>query len=143
MEGILALNPGAFAGGDPSRLQAGADLLLPDASRSSPAQPDAPVVAETPVSAPAVTSAELPVSAPLAAVEPAPEQTESLQQVLERQRQVDLELPTRRQKTCNCSRGWHSCKRSFSNCRNNWRRRMRNWLSLLSSELPQPPLQHR
>ncbi len=92
MEGILALNPGAFAGGDPSRLQAGADLLLPDASRSSPAQPDAPVVAETPVSAPAVTSAELPVSAPLAAVEPAPEQTESLQQVLERQRQVDLEL---------------------------------------------------
>lgn len=92
MEGILALNPNAFAGGDPSRLQAGADLLLPDASHSSPAQPDAPVVAETPVSAPAATSAELPVSAPLAAVEPAPEQTESLQQVLERQRQVDLEL---------------------------------------------------
>lgn len=91
MEGILALNPNAFTGGDPGRLQAGADLLLPDASRSGFTQPDAPVVAETPVSAP-VASAELPVSAPLAAVEPAPEQTESLQQVLERQRQVDLEL---------------------------------------------------
>lgn len=91
MEGILALNPGAFAGGDPARLQAGADLLLPDAAR-------APVVAEAPVAAPAAEhEAETPLSAPQEAVEsaaqqPASEQSESLQQVLERQRQVDLEL---------------------------------------------------
>ncbi|EJO93804.1 peptidoglycan-binding LysM [Ectopseudomonas mendocina DLHK] len=86
MEGILALNPSAFAGGDPSRLQAGAQLLLPDAARASAA---APIAAQAPAAAEPVVE---PASAPLAAQESTPEQTESLQQLLERQRQVDLEL---------------------------------------------------
>lgn len=92
MEGILALNPNAFAGGDPSRLQAGADLLLPDAARAEAAPPSAaPVAAEaSPVLA--ENTAEGPVSAPLAALEPAPQQSESLELLAERQRQVDLEL---------------------------------------------------
>nr|WP_074940081.1 FimV/HubP family polar landmark protein [Pseudomonas composti] len=92
MEGILALNPSAFAGGDPGRLQAGADLLLPDAARAAAAQPIvAPLAAEA---APVVAegSIEGPVSAPLAAVEPAPQPTESLELLAEKQRQVDLEL---------------------------------------------------
>lgn len=92
MEGILALNPNAFAGGDPSRLQAGAELLLPDAARAEAAPPSAaPVAAEaSPVLA--ENTAEGPVSAPLAALEPAPQQSESLELLAERQRQVDLEL---------------------------------------------------
>lgn len=92
MEGILALNPSAFAGGDPGRLQAGADLLLPDAARAAAAQPTvAPLAAEAaPVAAEG--SIEGPVSAPLAAVEPAPQPIESLELLAEKQRQVDLEL---------------------------------------------------
>ncbi|QNH08375.1 FimV family protein [Pseudomonas sp. B11D7D] len=92
MEGILALNPSAFAGGDPGRLQAGADLLLPDAAHAAAAQPTvAPLAAEA---APVVAegSIEGPVRAPLAAVEPAPQPTESLELLAEKQRQVDLEL---------------------------------------------------
>ncbi len=92
MEGILALNPSAFAGGDPGRLQAGADLLLPDAAHAAAAQPTvAPLAAEA---APVVAegSIEGPVSAPLAAVEPALQPTESLELLAEKQRQVDLEL---------------------------------------------------
>ena len=94
MEGILALNPNAFAGGDPSRLQAGADLLLPDAARTAaPAvAPAAPTSAEVPPVVAADSSAEGPVSAPVASVEPAPEQADSLLQLAEKQRQVDLEL---------------------------------------------------
>ncbi|WP_455749154.1 FimV/HubP family polar landmark protein [Ectopseudomonas mendocina] len=96
MEGILALNPNAFAGGDPSRLQAGADLLLPDAARTAapaPAVAPAPsTVAEVPPVVAADTSAEGPVSAPATSVEPAPEQADSLLQLAEKQRQVDLEL---------------------------------------------------
>lgn len=93
MEGILALNPNAFAGGDPSRLQAGADLLLPDAARTGVATS---VAASAAVEAPSVASAgngaEGPVSAPLTSMEPAPEQADSLQLLAEKQRQVDLEL---------------------------------------------------
>ena len=54
MRDIQLLNPGAFIGGDPSRLKAGATLLLPDSA-----------------GAPAVSVAEPVVSAP--APEPAPE----------------------------------------------------------------------
>ena len=96
MEGIVALNPNAFAGGDPSRLQAGADLLLPDAARTAAAvaavAPAAPASAEVPPVVAAESSAEGPVSAPASSVEPAPEQTDSLLQLAERQRQVDQEL---------------------------------------------------
>lgn len=92
MEGILALNPNAFAGGDPSRLQAGADLLLPDAARAEAAQPTAAPVAAEAAPALAENTAEGPVSAPMAALEPAPQQSESLELLAERQRQVDLEL---------------------------------------------------
>lgn len=92
MEGILALNPNAFAGGDPSRLQAGADLLLPDAARAEAVQPTAAPVAAEAVPALAESTAEGPVSAPLAALESAPQQTESLELLAEKQRQVDLEL---------------------------------------------------
>ena len=92
MEGILALNPNAFAGGDPSRLQAGADLLLPDAARAEAVQPTAAPVAAEAAPALAENTAEGPVSAPLAALEPAPQPTESLELLAERQRQVDLEL---------------------------------------------------
>lgn len=96
MEGILALNPNAFAGGDPSRLQAGADLLLPDAARTAapaPAVAPAPsTAAEVPPVVAADTSVEGPVSAPATSVEPASEQADSLLQLAEKQRQVDLEL---------------------------------------------------
>ncbi len=93
MEGILALNPNAFAGGDPGRLQAGADLLLPDAARAGVATPAAaPAAVEAPSVAAAGSSAEGPVSAPPSSMEPAPEQADSLQLLAEKQRQVDLEL---------------------------------------------------
>ena len=92
MEGILALNPNAFAGGDPGRLQAGADLLLPDAARAEAGQPTAAPAAAEAAPALAENTAEGPVSAPLAALEPAPQQSESLELLAEKQRQVDLEL---------------------------------------------------
>lgn len=92
MEGILALNPGAFIGGDPGLLQAGADLLLPDAARSASAS-TAPVPDEASESvAESGLNAEGPVSAPLTALEPTAEQADSLQLLAEKQRQVDLEL---------------------------------------------------
>ena len=87
MDGILALNPNAFAGGDPNRLQAGADLLLPDGARSSVVEQ----AEETPVTA-AESSVDGPVSAPVVSLQTPPEQTDSLQQLLEKQRQVDAEL---------------------------------------------------
>lgn len=93
MEGIVALNPNAFAGGDPSRLQAGADLLLPDAARSGAAAPTAaPAASDAPPVVAAQSGAEGPVSAPATSVEPAPEQADSLLQLEEKQRQVELEL---------------------------------------------------
>jgi pilus assembly protein FimV len=81
MDGIHALNPSAFAGGDANLLLAGVELLLPDAARPSTA-----TAAAAPVEPPAM-AVEASAAAPLAA---AP--TESLQQVLEKQRQVDQEL---------------------------------------------------
>jgi pilus assembly protein FimV len=87
MDGIHALNPAAFAGGDANRLLAGVELLLPDAARPSTSA----VAAAAPVETPAM-AVEAPSSAPLAAAPPAAEQAESLQQLLDRQRQVDQEL---------------------------------------------------
>ncbi|MFI8608389.1 FimV/HubP family polar landmark protein [Pseudomonas sp. NPDC077649] len=86
MDGILSLNPAAFIGGDANRLLAGVELLLPDAARPSTA-----AAAAAPVEPPAM-AVEASVAAPLAAAPPAAEPTESLQQVLEKQRQVDQEL---------------------------------------------------
>ena len=84
MDGIHALNPSAFAGGDANRLLAGVELLLPDAARPAAAPAE-----------PATMAVEAASPAPLAAVPPAAEpseQAESLQQVLEKQLQVDQEL---------------------------------------------------
>ena len=93
MDGIFALNPGAFSGGDPGRLRAGADLLLPDAARIGSAEPVVAAISTAASPAIAVRSdAESPVSAPVAAMEPESEQDDSLQQLAEKQRQVDLEL---------------------------------------------------
>lgn len=93
MDGIFALNPGAFSGGDPGRLLAGADLLLPDAARIGSAEPVVAAISTAASPAIAVRSdAESPVSAPVAAMEPESEQDDSLQQLAEKQRQVDLEL---------------------------------------------------
>ncbi|WP_457787468.1 FimV/HubP family polar landmark protein [Pseudomonas sp. PL-6] len=86
MDGIHALNPSAFAGGDANRLLAGVELLLPDAAR-----PSTTAAAAAPVEPPAM-AVEASAAAPLAAAPPAAEQAESLQQVLEKQRQVDQEL---------------------------------------------------
>ncbi|RMH85079.1 peptidoglycan-binding protein LysM [Pseudomonas sp. AOB-7] len=84
MDGIHALNPSAFVGGDANRLLAGVELLLPDAARPS-------TTAAAPVESPAM-ALEAAAAAPLVAAPPAAEQAESLQQVLEKQRQVDQEL---------------------------------------------------
>jgi pilus assembly protein FimV len=86
MDGILSLNPAAFAGGDANRLLAGVELLLPDAARPSTA-----TVAAAPVETPAM-AVEASSAAPLAVAPPAAEQAESLQQLLDKQRQVDQEL---------------------------------------------------
>lgn len=52
MRDIQLLNPGAFIGGDPSRLKAGSTLLLPD-SAAAAAVPAAESVVETPLPEPA------------------------------------------------------------------------------------------
>lgn len=54
MADILALNPQAFAGGDPQRLRADAELLLPDVVTLEPAAPAALPVARKPVATPLV-----------------------------------------------------------------------------------------
>lgn len=86
MDGIQALNPTAFVSGDRNRLMAGVDLLLPDAARPSTAS-----VAAAPVETPEM-AVEASSAAPLVVAPPAAEQAESLQQLLEKQRQVDQEL---------------------------------------------------
>lgn len=92
MEGILALNPNAFAGGDPSRLLAGTALLLPDAARAGVPQPTAAPTAADAAPVAAQSSVEGLLSAPPAAVESAPPQAESLELLAEKQRQLDAEL---------------------------------------------------
>lgn len=51
MSDILALNPQAFSNGDPGRLLAGAQLLLPDYAQAAPVAEPAAVPAVTPASA--------------------------------------------------------------------------------------------
>jgi pilus assembly protein FimV len=81
MRDIHALNPQAFSRGDINRLQAGADLLLPDAARAGSA-PIAEVSADpatTTVGAPALTPDEPPVDP-------------QVEQMTQMQRRLDQEL---------------------------------------------------
>lgn len=100
MDGILALNPQAFMGGDASRLKADVELLLPDEARPfAPAESPAPVAdasAEAPASAPAEVAAE--TAAPLA--EPAPQAVAApteTQAVAQLQQRLDSELQANQQ----------------------------------------------
>ena len=100
MDGILALNPQAFMGGDASRLKADVELLLPDEARPfAPAESPAPVAdtsAEVPVSAPAEVAAE--AAAPLP--EPAPQAVATpteTQAVAQLQQRLDSELQANQQ----------------------------------------------
>ena len=100
MDGILALNPEAFMGGDASRLKADVELLLPDEARPfAPAESPAPVAdasAEAPASAPAEVAAE--AAAPLA--EPAPQAVAApteTQAVAQLQQRLDSELQANQQ----------------------------------------------
>lgn len=100
MDGILALNPQAFMGGDASRLKADVELLLPDEARPfAPAESPAPVAdasAEAPASAPAEVAAE--AAAPLA--EPAPQAVAApteTQAVAQLQQRLDSELQANQQ----------------------------------------------
>lgn len=100
MDGILALNPQAFMGGDASRLKADVELLLPDEARPfAPAESPAPVAdtsAEAPSSAPAEVAAE--AAAPLAESAPqavaAPTETQAVAQL---QQRLDSELQANQQ----------------------------------------------
>lgn len=80
MDGIQALNPQAFIGGDRDRLIAGKTLRLPDAAMSPDAAAPAPVVAQAPVEQPAPV-AVAPVAEGL-----------SLQQLNEAQQRLEAEL---------------------------------------------------
>lgn len=100
MEGMLALNPQAFIGGDASRLKADVELLLPDEARPfAPPESPAPVagaVAETPSSAPADVSAETVA----ALAEPVPQVTATpadAQAVAQLQQRLDNELQANQQ----------------------------------------------
>lgn len=97
MDGIHALNPTAFAGGDRNRLLAGVNLLLPDAARAVESVAAAQVSEPVDAPASALSDAPLAVSEPLgerAVVPMTPPQAEpgELQQLLDRQRQIDQEL---------------------------------------------------
>lgn len=77
MADIHALNPQAFSGGDRNRLQANADLLLPDSAVAGGGTVQAAVAAEQSVSAPAA---------------PAPQETPGTQQLQATQRELDLQV---------------------------------------------------
>ena len=77
MADIHALNPQAFSGGDRNRLQANADLLLPDSA----------VVGGSPVQAPPVV--EQTAAAPAA---PEPQKAPEAQQLQATQRELDLQV---------------------------------------------------
>ncbi len=89
MEGIHALNPAAFVGGDANRLMAGVELLLPDAARAAEA---ATTVASAPAEASATADIEASSEELLTAPGPVLAPSSELQQLAEKQRQVDLEL---------------------------------------------------
>ncbi|BBP81886.1 hypothetical protein PHLH8_15280 [Pseudomonas sp. Pc102] len=88
MNGIHALNPGAFANGDPSRLSVGQSLLLPDAAMLSASTSTAPATAPGSDAQATSGSAPGPLSAPASPGQPAP----LPQQIAEVQRRVDTEL---------------------------------------------------
>lgn len=88
MNGIHALNPSAFANGDPSRLSVGQSLLLPDAAGSAGAAANAPTATVGSTAQAMTGSAPGPVSAPGTPSQPAP----LPQQIAEVQRRVDTEL---------------------------------------------------
>lgn len=88
MEGIHALNPTAFVGGDADRLMAGVELLLPDAAHA----PEAAAAANAPLEAPETADIEATPAEPLTAPGPVLAPSADLQQLAEKQRQVDLEL---------------------------------------------------
>ncbi|WP_265167917.1 type IV pilus assembly protein FimV [Pseudomonas solani] len=88
MNGIHALNPSAFANGDPSRLSVGQSLLLPDAAVSMGAAANAAANDAGTTGQAMVGSAPGPVSAPGTPSQPAP----LPQQIAEVQRRVDTEL---------------------------------------------------
>ncbi|WCD82099.1 FimV/HubP family polar landmark protein [Pseudomonas sp. TUM22785] len=88
MSGIHALNPSAFANGDPSRLSVGQSLLLPDAAMSMGAAANAAANDAGTTGQAMVGSAPGPVSAPGTPSQPAP----LPQQIAEVQRRVDTEL---------------------------------------------------
>ncbi|MBB6341123.1 pilus assembly protein FimV [Pseudomonas fluvialis] len=99
MDGILALNPQAFMGGDASRLKADVELLLPDearpfASAESPA-PVADTSVEAPASAPVEVAAE--AAAPLAEPVPAATVATETQAVAQLQQRLDSELQANQQ----------------------------------------------
>ncbi|WP_173177040.1 FimV/HubP family polar landmark protein [Pseudomonas tohonis] len=88
MNGIHALNPSAFANGDPSRLSVGQSLLLPDAATLSASTSTAPAAAPGSDAQATSGSAPGPLSAPANPGQPAP----LPQQIAEVQRRVDTEL---------------------------------------------------
>lgn len=100
MDGILALNPQAFMGGDASRLKADVELLLPDEARPfAPAESPAPVAdtsAEAPASAPAEVAAEAaePLAEPAPQAVAAPTETQAVAQL---QQRLDSELQANQQ----------------------------------------------
>lgn len=66
MRDIQLLNPGAFIGGDPSRLKAGATLLLPDSAAAIAPVPAVPAVEEAaPAPAPAPAPEPQPAAEPV------------------------------------------------------------------------------
>ncbi|WP_236232695.1 FimV/HubP family polar landmark protein [Pseudomonas tohonis] len=88
MNGIHALNPSAFANGDPSRLSVGQSLLLPDAASLSASTSTAPATAPGSDVRATSGSAPGPAPAPTNPGQPAP----LPQQIAEVQRRVDTEL---------------------------------------------------
>ncbi|WP_177332308.1 FimV/HubP family polar landmark protein [Pseudomonas sp. BMS12] len=58
MSDIHALNPQAFSNGDPGRLRADVELLLPDAAQATPAVEPAPLAAQAAVAQPEVDTAQ-------------------------------------------------------------------------------------
>lgn len=85
MDDIFALNPQAFAGNDIGRLQAGADLLLPDATPVAATPSNTPAAAAEPPSRLTVDEDEAPAT-PSQALDPQAEMVAQLQ------RRLDAEL---------------------------------------------------
>lgn len=97
MEGMLALNPQAFMGGDASRLKADVELLLPDEARPfTPAESPAPVV-DAAVETLSGASVEVAGAVALPQPVPAPQSTADTQAVAQLQQRLDNELQANQQ----------------------------------------------